>query len=319
MNLAGQRILVTGGAGFLGTHVVQALRSRGCQHVCVPRSREFDLRTRKGVAGALAQARPDLVIHLAAVVGGIGANRKQPGDFFYDNALMGIHLIEGCRVARVAKLVVVGTICSYPKHTPVPFREEDLWNGYPEETNAPYGLAKKMLLVQCQAYRDQYDFNGIYLLPVNLYGPGDNFDLETSHVIPAMIRKFDEAIERGDEHITLWGDGSATREFLHVRDAARGVVLAAAHYDGAEPVNLGTNREIAIAQLAELVKQYTGFGGRIVWDRNKPNGQPRRCLNTERAERYFGFRAEVSLEDGLRETIEWYRNRVRRGALTHAA
>jgi GDP-L-fucose synthase len=282
------------------------LRDRGCAEVLVVRSQQFDLRTEAGVARALAEYRPDCVIHLAAVVGGIGANLRQPGKFFYDNALMGIHLIEECRRADVAKLVVAGTICAYPKFTPVPFSECHLWDGYPEETNAPYGLAKKMLLVQCQAYRQQYGFNGVYLLPVNLYGPGDNFDLETSHVIPAMIRKFLHARQRGERSVTLWGDGTPTREFLHARDAARGIVLAAERYDGAEPVNLGSGQEIRIADLAEMLAPLTGFTGRIFWDASKPNGQPRRCLDTQRARTLFGFEANIPLAEGLRETVEWY-------------
>jgi GDP-L-fucose synthase len=303
--------MVTGGAGFLGSHVCDLLRDRGCPEVVVVRSRQFDLRTEAGAARALAEYRPDCVIHLAAVVGGIGANLRQPGKFFYDNALMGIHLIEECRRAGVAKLVVAGTICAYPKFTPVPFRECHLWDGYPEETNAPYGLAKKMLLVQCQAYRQQYGFNGIYLLPVNLYGPGDNFDLETSHVIPAMIRKFLHARQLGERSVTLWGDGTPTREFLHARDAARGILLAAERYDGAEPVNLGSGQEIRIADLAEMIGPLAGFTGRIYWDASKPNGQPRRCLDTQRARTLFGFEALIPLAEGLRETVEWYQRTQR--------
>jgi GDP-L-fucose synthase len=306
MSFSQLRVLVTGGAGFLGSHVLEALRARGCKHVAAPRSQQFDLRTEAGVEAVLTKHRPDVVLHLAAVVGGIGANRLQPGRFFYDNALMGIHLIEGCRRHGVGKVVVVGTICAYPKFTPVPFREEHLWDGYPEETNAPYGVAKKMLLVQCQAYRQQYGINAVYLLPVNLYGPRDNFDLESSHVIPAMIRKFVEARARGEERVVLWGDGSPTREFLHVRDAARGIVLAAERYDGAEPVNLGSGREVRIAELANLLKEMTGYAGSVEWDVSKPNGQPRRCLDTQRAAEWFGFHAEVPLEEGLRETVAWY-------------
>jgi GDP-L-fucose synthase len=306
MSFCQLRALVTGGAGFLGSHVLEALRARGCKQVAAPRSQQFDLRTEAGVEAALGKHRPDVVLHLAAVVGGIGANRLQPGRFFYDNALMGIHLIEGCRRHGVGKVVVVGTICAYPKFTPVPFREEHLWDGYPEETNAPYGVAKKMLLVQCQAYRQQYGLNAVYLLPVNLYGPRDNFDLESSHVIPAMIRKFVEAKARGEGRVVLWGDGSPTREFLHVRDAARGIVLAAERYDGEEPVNLGSGREVRIAELAGLLKEMTGYRGEVEWDAGKPNGQPRRCLDTRRAAEWFGFKAEVPLEEGLRETVEWY-------------
>jgi GDP-L-fucose synthase len=310
MDLAASRIMVTGGAGFLGRALCARLARLGCREVFVPRSARFDLRTEAGVARALAVGRPEVVLHLAARVGGIGANLDNPGRYFYENALMGIQLIEHCRRFRVRKLVVVGSVCSYPKHTPVPFREADLWGGYPEETNAPYGLAKKMLLVQCQAYRQQYGFNGVYLLPVNLYGPGDNFDPETSHVIPAMIRKFVEAREEGLPQVALWGDGSPTREFLHVHDAARGLALAAQRYDGAEPVNLGSGHEVSMRELAERVRALTGFEGEVVWQAERPNGQPRRCLDTRRAERWFGFRAEVPLERGLRETVRWYRQSV---------
>jgi GDP-L-fucose synthase len=253
-----------------------------------------------------SEVRPQIVVHAAAVVGGIGANRENPGSFFYDNAVMGIHLIEACRRFEVEKTVILGTICAYPKFTPAPFREDDLWHGYPEETNAPYGIAKKALLVQCQAYRRQYGMNAIYLLPVNLYGPRDNFDLESSHVIPAMIRKCLEAVDRGDSEIRLWGDGSPTREFLYVEDAAEAIVRATALYDGAEPVNIGSGREIAMRDLAALIARLTGFSGRISWDRSRPNGQPRRVLDVTRAEREFGFRARTSLEDGLRRTIDWY-------------
>jgi GDP-L-fucose synthase len=317
MDLTAVHVMVTGGAGFLGSYVCEVLRARGCPRVSVVRSSQFDLRTEEGVARALAEYRPECVIHLAAVVGGIGANMQQPGAFFYDNAAMGIHLIEGCRRAGVAKVVVVGTICAYPKHTPVPFNEGDLWNGYPEETNAPYGLAKKMLLTQCQAYRQQYGFNSIYLLPVNLYGPRDNFDLQTSHVIPAMIRKFFHARDSQQRSVTLWGDGSPTREFLHARDAAQGIVLAAERYEGAEPVNLGSGREIRIAELAALLKPLTGYTGTIHWDASKPNGQPRRCLDTRRARDFFGFEAQIPLGEGLRETVEWYQRH--RAGLPQAA
>ena len=297
---------MTGGSGFLGSQLLEELRQRGCRQIFAPRSRDFDLRTEEGVIGALRMARPDLVIHLAAVVGGIGANRQQPGQFFYDNAIMGIRLIEECRLAHVAKTVVIGSICAYPKFTPVPFREDDLWAGYPEETNAPYGLAKKMLLVQCQAYRQQYDLNAIYLLPVNLYGPRDNFNPQTSHVIPAMIRKIHEAMTNGSPRVSFWGDGSATREFLHVRDAARGIVLAAERYDDAEPVNLGSGSEISIRDLATLLCRKMGYDGQIVWDASKPNGQPRRCLDTRRAKQLFDFQAETPFDRGLQETIDWY-------------
>ena len=303
----GRRVAVTGGAGFLGAFVVEALRERGCPEPFVPRSREYDLRKEADIARMFSATRPDLLIHLAAVVGGIGANRENPGRFFYDNLVMGAQLMEHARQAGVAKFVAIGTVCSYPKFAPVPFREEDLWNGYPEETNAPYGLAKKMLLVQAQAYREQYGFDAIFLLPVNLYGPRDNFDPRSSHVIPALIRKCVEAVERGAPEIVVWGTGRATREFLYVEDAAEAVVLAAERYDGSEPVNLGTGSEIPIKGLVGLIAQLTGFTGRIVWDDSKPDGQPRRMLDTARAARYFGFVAKTSFDEGLRKTIEWYR------------
>jgi GDP-L-fucose synthase len=302
-----RRVAVTGGAGFLGSFVVEALRTRGCPSPFVPRSHEYDLRKEADIARMLAAARPDLVIHLAAVVGGIGANRENPGRFFYDNLIMGAQLIEGARQAGIAKFVAIGTVCSYPKFAPVPFREEDLWNGYPEETNAPYGLAKKMLLVQSQAYREQYGFNSIFLLPVNLYGPRDNFDPSSSHVIPALIRRCVEAAEAGAPEITVWGTGSATREFLYVEDAAEAIVLAAERYDSSEPVNLGTGSEISIKDLVTLIARQTGFTGRIVWDTSKPDGQPRRMLDTDRAATHFGFVAKTSFEEGLRKTIDWYR------------
>jgi len=298
--------LVSGGAGFLGAQVVRKLHERGAAHVFVPRSAEFDLREKEAILRALDWAKPDVVIHLAAVVGGIGANRANPGKFFYDNAIMGIQLMEQARLVGVEKFVAVGTVCAYPKHTPVPFREDDLWNGYPEETNAPYGLAKKMLLVQGQAYREQYGFNSIYLLPVNLYGPGDNFDPATSHVIPALIRKILEAKERGDDHIVAWGTGSASREFLYVEDAAEGIVLATERFDGPEPVNLGSGREVTIRELVETIARVCEFRGEIRWDRSKPDGQPRRMLDTSRAKRLFGFEAKTGLEAGLRRTVEWY-------------
>jgi GDP-L-fucose synthase len=304
---AGKRVVVTGGAGFLGSFVVEALRRHGARDLFVPRSREYDLRREADIARMLATARPDVVIHLAAVVGGIGANRENPGRFFYDNLIMGAQLIEGARQAGVAKFVAIGTVCSYPKFAPVPFREEDLWNGYPEETNAPYGLAKKMLLVQSQAYREQYGFNSIFLLPVNLYGPRDNFDPSSSHVIPALIRKCVEAQDTGAPEIVVWGTGRATREFLYVEDAAEAIVLAAERYDGSEPVNLGAGAEVAITDLVSLIAKHTGFTGRIVWDASKPDGQPRRMLDTDRAAKYFGFVAKTSFEDGLRKTIKWYR------------
>jgi GDP-L-fucose synthase len=306
MNLAGTSVVVTGGAGFLGRHVVDELNRRGAQ-VVVPRQRDYDLVDRDACRRLLADARPDLVVHLAALVGGIGANRENPGSFFFANLVMGVHLVEECRLQGVAKVLTVGTICSYPKFTPVPFREDDLWNGYPEETNAPYGLAKKMLLVQGQAYRQQYGMNVVHLLPVNLYGPGDNFDPGTSHVIPAVIKKVQDAIDRGQDAVEVWGTGKASREFLYVEDAARGICLAAEGYDGADPVNLGAGFEISIRELASLIARLMGFAGQIRWDPNRPDGQPRRSLDTARAERLFGFRATTSFEDGLKRTIEWYR------------
>lgn len=308
---SGKSVMVTGGAGFLGRHVVVKLRDRGASKVFVPRSVDYDLREKEAILRALDHARPDLIIHLAAVVGGIGANRANPGRFFYDNAIMGIQLMEQARLAGVEKFVTVGTVCAYPKHTPVPFREEALWNGYPEETNAPYGLAKKMLLVQGQAYREQYGFNAIYLLPVNLYGPGDNFDPESSHVIPALIRKCIEANETGAPYIEAWGTGNASREFLYVEDAAEGIVLAAEGYDEPQPVNLGSGAEITIRELAGIIAELTGFNGEIRWDASKPDGQPRRQLDVSRATRLFGFRAKTDFREGLRRTIEWYQqNRV---------
>lgn len=308
--MPGLRVVVTGGAGFLGRHVVARLASRGYQ-VTVPRRLTCDLRREANVARLLDESRPDLIIHLAAVVGGIGANRCHPGRFFYDNLIMGALLMEHARQAGVSKFVAVGTICAYPKFTPVPFREDDLWNGYPEETNAPYGLAKKMLLVQAQAYRQQYGFNAVYLLPVNLYGPHDNFDPASSHVIPALIRKFDEAVDRREKTVTVWGSGTATREFLHVEDAAEGIVLAAERYDGAAPVNLGSGFEISIRDLAGRIAELTGFSGEIVWDTSKPDGQPRRSLDTSRAQTCFGFKARIGFDEGLRQTIAWYREERR--------
>lgn len=301
-----RRVVVTGGAGFLGTHVVDRLRALGAEPF-VPRSRDYDLTTEEAVYRLYRDARPEIVLHLAAEVGGIGANRENPGRFFYANMMMGALMIEGARKAGIEKFVQVGTICAYPKDTPVPFREEDLWNGYPEETNAPYGIAKKALLVQLDAYRQQYDFPGIYLLPVNLYGPRDNFDPRSSHVIPALIRKMVEAREAGSPEVTLWGTGEASREFLYVDDCARAILLAAERYEGAEPVNLGTGAEIRIGELAGLIAELVGYEGRLVYDRDKPDGQPRRCLDTSRAERSFGFRAEREFREGLAATIAWYR------------
>jgi GDP-L-fucose synthase len=300
-----RRVTVTGGAGFLGSFVVEKLRALGAD-VFAPRVEDYDLVQREAILRLLADARPQTILHLAAVVGGIGANRARPADFFYLNLMMGVQLLHEAYLAGVEKFVAVGTICAYPKFTPVPFKEENLWDGYPEETNAPYGLAKKMLLVGAQAYRQQYGFNAIFPLPVNLYGPRDNFDLETSHVIPALIRKMSEARRAGGETVTLWGDGSPTREFLYVEDAADGLILAAERYNGSEPFNLGSGREISIHDLAALIARLTGFTGRIEWDTSKPNGQPRRALDVSRAEQYFGFRAGTDFEDGLRRTIDWY-------------
>jgi GDP-L-fucose synthase len=302
-----QRVVVTGGAGFLGRHLVAALERRNPADIFVPVRDSYDLRQRQAILDLLHDARPTLVIHLAASVGGIGANRAHPADFFYDNLMMGAQLLHESWQAGVAKFVAIGTVCAYPKFTPIPFREEELWNGYPEETNAPYGLAKKMLLVQSQAYRQQYGYNSIFLLPTNLYGPGDNFDPEASHVIPALIRKCLEAAERGDETIEAWGDGSPTREFLYVADAAEGIALAAERYDDSEPVNLGSGFEISIRDLLTTIARYTGFTGQIVWDTTQPNGQPRRALNTDRAAERFGFRATTDFDEGLRRTVEWYR------------
>ena len=309
-SLPNKRIAVTGGGGFLGRRVVAHLRERGCDDIFAVRRREFDLVKGEDVERLYREVRPDVVIHLAAVVGGIGANRANPGLYFYENLMMGAQLIEGARLHGVEKFVQVGTICAYPKFAPVPFREEDRWAGYPEETNAPYGIAKKALLVQCQAYREQYGLNAIYLLPVNLYGPGDNFDPDTSHVIPALIKKFVDAEREGAPVVEVWGTGTATREFLYVDDAAEGIVLATERYDRPEPVNLGAGREISIRDLAELIARETGFRGRLVWDTSKPDGQPRRCLDTTRAEQLFGFRARTDFLDGLRRTIEWYRASV---------
>ena len=303
---AERRVMVTGGGGFLGGAVVRRLRDAGATEIFVPRSRDYDLRTPEGIARALAEGRPDLIIHLAAVVGGIGANRENPGRFFYENAIMGIELMEQARRAGVDKFVQIGTVCSYPKFTAVPFQEDELWNGYPEETNAPYGLAKKMLLVQGQAYRQQYGFDVIHLVPVNLYGPGDNFDPASSHVIPALIKKCIDARTASAGHIDVWGTGAASREFLYVDDAAEGIVLGAERYDGADPVNLGVGHEITIRDLVELIARLTRFDGEIRWDSSKPDGQPRRALDTSRARERVGFVARTGFEDGLRNTIEWY-------------
>ena len=301
-----QRVVVTGGAGFLGSFVVEQLRAKGCHQIVIPRSQDYDLVQMEAVQRLYRDAKPDLVIHLAARVGGIGANHANPGRFFYDNVMMGTQLIEVGRQRGLKKFVALGTICAYPKFAPIPFKEDDIWNGYPEETNAPYGLAKKMMLVQSQAYRQQYGFNSIVLFPVNLYGPRDNFDLETSHVIPALIRKCVAAKEAGQASMTLWGDGSPSREFLYVEDAAEGILLAAEHYDGNLPVNLGTGEELAIRELATLIAAEVGFTGHIQWDTSKPNGQPRRCLDVSRAKQLFGFEARHRLREGLKKTVRWF-------------
>lgn len=306
--LAAKRIVVTGGTGFLGRHVVKKLEQRGCTRIFVPRSKEYDLVEMEAVKRLYKEAKPQIVIHLAARVGGIGANMKNPGSFFYDNLMMGVQLMEQGRAFGIEKFVAIGTICAYPKFTEVPFQEESLWNGYPEETNAPYGLAKKMLLVQAQAYRQQYGFNAIYLLPVNLYGPRDNFDPRSSHVIPALIKKVFDAIDRGEKKVVAWGSGKPTREFLYVDDAAEGVVLATEQYNKSEPINLGTGFEISIKDLAEMICELAGFNGRIEWDTSKPDGQPRRLLDITKAKKEFGFEAKTEFREGLKTTIEWYRS-----------
>jgi GDP-L-fucose synthase len=302
-----KRVCVTGGAGFLGSFVLAALQQRGAAQVFVPKIEEYDLVNPADIQRMYDEARPDIIIHLAALAGGIGANRARPADFFYINLMMGVQLMHEAWRRGVEKFVAIGTVCAYPKFTPIPFREENIWDGYPEETNAPYGLAKKMLLVQAQAYREQYGFNAIYLLPVNLYGPRDNFDLQTSHVIPALIHKYIDAQEKGQKEVVLWGDGSPTREFLYAGDAADGILTAAERYNGSEPVNLGSGQEISIKDLSELIARLTGYQGKLVWDTSQPNGQPRRALDTSRATEYFGWRASVPFEEGLRQTIAWYR------------
>ncbi|OQX67062.1 MAG: GDP-fucose synthetase [Sorangiineae bacterium NIC37A_2] len=307
LELRSSKVLVTGGGGFLGTHVIEQLEREGATEIFAPRSAEYDLTNQAETRRLFESYGPDLVFHLAARVGGIFANQKSPGTFFHDNMAMGLHVLEEARRAGTKKVVIAGTICAYPKFAPIPFREDDLWNGYPEETNAPYGIAKKALLVMAQAYRQEFGSNFVMLFPVNLYGPKDNFDLETSHVIPAMIRKFETAREQGSEEVILWGDGSPTREFLFVRDAARGLVLAAQHYDDPEPVNLGAGFEITMRDLAALIAQKVGFSGKIEWDTSKPNGQPRRSLDVTRAKERFGFEAKVPFDEGLDETIRWYR------------
>lgn len=310
-NLAGKRVVVTGGAGFLGRHIVRKLEDHRCREIFIPRSQDYDLVRMEAVKRLYVDARPDVMVHLAARVGGIGANMRNPGSFFYENLMMGVQLMEQGRLHGIEKFVAIGTICAYPKFTPVPFREDDIWNGYPEETNAPYGLAKKMLLVQSQAYRQQYGFNAIYLLPVNLYGPGDNFDPEYSHVIPALIKKVFDAKELGEKSIVAWGTGQASREFLYVENAAEGIVLATEKYNKPDPVNLGAGFEITIRELAELICALAGFDGKIKWDTSKPDGQPRRCLDTNRAKKEFGFVARTDLQEGLKRTIEWYSNEGR--------
>lgn len=305
----GKRVCVTGGAGFLGSFVVAKLKERGAD-VFIPTIEEYDLTQMDSINAMLDKSNPEVIIHLAAQVGGIGANREHPAEFFYSNLMMGVQLIHAAYLRKISKFVALGTICAYPKFTPVPFKEDDLWNGYPEETNAPYGLAKKMLLVQSQAYRQQYGYDSIFLMPVNLYGPRDNFNPESSHVIPALIRKCLEAKAAGAASIEVWGDGSPTREFLYVEDAAEGILLAAEKYDGSEPVNLGSGMEISIKDLVTLIAKLTGFTGELVWDTSKPNGQPRRRLDVSRAEREFGFKAQVGFEEGLRRTIEWYKTKM---------
>jgi len=305
--LTNKRITVTGGAGFLGTYVVRKLTELGCQNIFVPRSKDYNLVDNEAVKKLYRDSNPDIVIHLAAVVGGIGANRENPGKFFYNNLMMGVQMMEQGRLLSIQKFVAIGTVCAYPKFTPVPFKEEDLWNGYPEETNAAYGLAKKMLLVQAQAYRQQYAFNAIYLLLVNLYGPGDNFEPESSHVIPALIKKCINAVEEREDKIIVWGTGKPTREFLYVEDAAEGIVLATEKYNKSDPINLGAGFEISIKDLVNLIARLTGFNGQIIWDTSKPDGQPRRCLDISEAKIEFGFKAKTAFEEGLRKTIEWYK------------
>ena len=308
LDLATKRICVTGGAGFLGTHLIRRLKEHGAREIFVPQFPEYDLVREADIIRMIDTAKPDIIIHLAAKVGGIGANREKPGEFFYDNLMMGVQLIHQSWLKGVEKFVAIGTICAYPKYTPIPFKEEDLWNGYPEETNAPYGLAKKMLLVQSQSYREQYGYNSIFLLPVNLYGPGDNFNPASSHVIPALIRKYLEAKEQGANEIVAWGDGSPTREFIYVEDAAEGITLATQKYNSSEPVNIGSSFEISIKDLTETIARLTGFNGSIRWDTTKPNGQPRRKLDTTRAREAFGFEAKTDFEEGLKRTIAWYAN-----------
>jgi len=313
--LATKRILVTGGAGFLGKYLVKKLEQRGCQQIFVPRSKDYNLVEMEAIKRLFEDVKPGIIIHLAAKVGGIETTRKRPGEFFYENLMMGIQLMEQARLFDIEKFVAIGTVCAYPKNISTPFKEEDLWSGYPEETNAPYGIAKKMTLVQSQAYHQQYGLNAIYLLPVNLYGPGDNFDPETSHAVPALIKKCFDAIESGAEEIVVWGTGTPTREYLYVEDAAEGIILATEQYDKPEPVNLGSAFEISVRELVELITKLTGFAGNIVWDTSKPDGQPRRLFDNSKAGKKFGFKAQISFEEGLRKTIDWYRERRTKGMI----
>jgi GDP-L-fucose synthase len=313
--LANKRITVTGGAGFLGSYVVEKLRERDCQSVFVPRSRDYNLVDNEAVKRLYRDSKPDVVIHLAAKVGGIGATSEKPGGFFYDNLMMGVQVMEQGRLFNIEKFVAIGTVCAYPKDIPIPFKEENLWDGYPEETNAPYGVAKKMTLVQAQAYRQQYGFNAIYLLPVNLYGPGDNFDPKTSHVIPALIKKCQDAIKDSKKEIVVWGTGKPTREYLYIEDAAEGIILATEKYNKPEPVNLGSGFEISIKDLADLITKLTGFKGQTIWDASKPDGQPRRLFDSSKAKREFGFKAKTNFEEGLKKTIEWYKEQRAKGLI----
>jgi GDP-L-fucose synthase len=309
-----RRIVVTGGAGFLGGYIIDGLQKRGCKNILVPKIEDYNLVNLSDVVRMYDDMKPDIVIHLAAVVGGIGANRQHPGKFFYENLMMGVQLIEQARLRNLEKFVAIGTVCSYPKFTPVPFKEDDLWNGYPEETNAPYGLAKKMLLVQSQSYRTEYGLNSIFLVPVNLYGPGDNFNPSSSHVIPALIKKCVDAIDAGDDHIVCWGTGKASREFIYVEDAAEGILLATERYNGSQPVNIGAGFEITIKDLVDKIVKLTGFKGQIRWDSSKPDGQPRRRLDVSRAKQLFGFQAQMSFDEGLKRTIDWYRDQRTKSA-----